>query len=51
MEQVYKTIDLIIQHQKKARQEDDYLKLMVNAEALLEFIPKLINYSIEQESL
>ena len=50
MENVYKTIDLIVQHQKKARQEDDYLKLMVNAEALLEFIPKLINYSVEQES-
>ena len=50
MEQVYKTIDLIIQHQKKARQEDNYLKLMVNAEALLEFIPQLINYSVEQES-
>ena len=50
METIYKTIDIILQHQKKARQENDYLKLMVNAEALLEFMSKLINYSVEQES-
>ena len=50
MEQIYKTIDLIFAHQKKARQSNDYLTLMVNAEALLEFIPQLINYSVEQES-
>ena len=50
MEQIYKTIDLILQHQKKARQSNDYLTLMVNAEALLEFMSKLINYSVEQES-
>ena len=50
MEQVYLTIDKIVQAQKKARQADDYLTLMVNAEALLEFIPALINYSVEQEA-
>ena len=50
METIYKTIDIIIASQKKARQNDDYLKLMVNAEALLEFIPAMINHSVEQES-
>jgi len=50
MEQIYKTIDIIFAAQKKARQSNDYLTLMVNAEALLEFIPELIRYSVEQES-
>jgi len=50
IEDIYKTIDIIVKAQKKARQNDDYLTLMVNAEALLEFIPQLITYSVEQES-
>jgi|ERR1035437_358895 hypothetical protein len=49
MQEIYNTIDLIIQAQKKARRANDYLTLMTNAEALLEFIPKLITYSINQE--
>lgn len=47
---IYKTIDVIITAQKKARQENDYLTLMVNAEALLEYIPELIRYSVDQEA-
>jgi len=50
MEQIYHTIDIIIASQKKARQDANYLKLVVNAEALLELIPTLINYCVEQES-
>jgi len=50
MENIYKTIDIIFAAQKKARQSNDYLTLMVNAETLLEFIPELIRYSVEQES-
>ena len=51
IDSIYKTIDKIIQAQKKARRENDYLTLMTNGEALLEYIPELIIYSIEQESL
>ena len=50
VENLYKTIDIIIEAQKKARQNNDYLTLMTNGEALLEYIPQLIKYSIEQES-
>lgn len=50
MEQIYQTIDKIVKAQKKARQNNDFLTLMVNAEALLEFIPQLITYSVEQEA-
>lgn len=51
MEQFYKTIDIIVKAQQKARQNNDYLTLMVNAEALLERIPELINYSVDQEAI
>lgn len=47
---LYKLIDTIFLAQKKARHNNDYLTLMVNAEALLENLPTLINYSIDQES-
>ena len=50
MEQIYQTIDKIVKAQKKARQNNDYLTLMVNAEALLEFIPQLITYAVDQEA-
>ena len=51
METLYKIIDRIIAEQKKARQNNDYLTLMVNAEALLEYIPELIKYSVDMESM
>lgn len=51
MQELYKTIDVIVKAQQKARQKNDYLTLMVNAEALLERIPTLINYSVEQEAI
>lgn len=50
MEEIYKTIDLIVKAQQKARRNNDFLTILVNAEALLERIPTLINYSVEQES-
>ena len=50
IDNIYKTIEKIIQAQKKARRENDYLTLMLNGEALLEYIPELIIYSIGQES-
>lgn len=48
--QVYKTIDTIIASFKKARHDKDYLTLMSNGLALLEYLPSLINYSVEQEA-
>lgn len=50
IEEVYKTIDTIIASFKKARHNKDYLTLMSNGLALLEYLPSLINYSIDQES-
>ena len=50
IEEVYKTIDVIIASFKKARHNKDYLTLMSNGLALLEYLPSLINYSIDQES-
>src|ERR1035437_5957898 len=50
IDSIYKTIDKIIQAQKKARHDDDYLTIMLNGEALLEYIPELILYSVSQES-
>jgi hypothetical protein len=47
---IYNTIDAIVKAQKKARQNNDYLSLMTNAEALLEYIPELIRYSVDQEA-
>ncbi len=50
MEETYKTINIIVEAQKKARRNNDFLTLMTNGEALLEFIPQLIDYSITKES-
>lgn len=50
MEEIYKTIDIIIKAQQKARQRNDYNTLLLNSEALLERIPALINYQVEQEA-
>ena len=50
IDSIYKTIDKIIKAQKEARRSNDYITLMLNGEALLEYIPELIIYSIEQES-
>lgn len=51
MEEIYKTIDLIIEYQKKARRENNFVRLVINAEALLELIPRLIDHSVTQEGL
>lgn len=50
IDQVYNTIDTIIKAQKKARLSNDYNTILLNCEALLEYMPKLIIYSVEQES-
>jgi len=50
IETIYKTIDVIIASQKKARKNNDYNTLLLNAEALLEYCPELINFCIDQES-
>jgi hypothetical protein len=50
IEQVYNTIDKIITAQKKARIANDYNTILLNCEALLEYMPQLIIYSVEQES-
>lgn len=47
---LYTLIDTIVLAQKKARHNNDYLTLMLNAEALLENLPTLINYAVDQES-
>jgi len=49
IEEIYSAIDRIVEAQKKARLKNDYLTLLVNAEALLERIPQLIIYSTDQE--
>lgn len=50
IEQTYKTIDVIIKSLKTARQRNDYLTLMANAFALLEYMPNLVLYSVTQEA-
>ena len=40
IEETFKIIDKIIEAQKKARRENDYLTLLTNGEALLEYLPK-----------
>lgn len=50
IEEVFKTLDVIVASQKKARQSNDYNTLLLNAEALLEYCPKLIEYAVDQES-
>ena len=49
IQQTYKTIDVIIKAQKKARQEHNYLLLMENSQALLEYVPNLVSFMVEQE--
>lgn len=45
----YNTIDAIIKANKKARKDNDYMTLMMNGEALLEYIPELIAYNVDEE--
>lgn len=50
IEETYKTLDLIIKSFKKARNDNDFITLVKNGLALLEYLPSLINYSVEQEA-
>lgn len=50
IEETFKIIDSIIKAQKKARANNDFLAIVLNGEALLEYLPSLINYSVDQES-
>lgn len=49
IEDTFKIIDSIIKAQKKARQSNDFLAIVLNSEALLEYLPVLINYSVDKE--
>jgi len=51
MNETTKIINTIIAKQKKCRQEQDFLGIMLNGEALLEYLPAMIDYSVDQESL
>lgn len=51
MNEVYEKIELIFQSQRKARANNDYITLIVNAEACVEYIHKLIPYITDQEWL
>lgn len=51
IQEVYKVIDTIVASQKNARRNNDYNTILLNAEALLEYLPYLINYSVDQEAL
>lgn len=46
---MYETINTIIEYQKKARKQNDYLGIILNSEALLEYLPKLIEHSVDCE--
>lgn len=48
---MYKIIQTIISAQKKARASNDYLGIIMNSEALLEYLPELINHSVDMEAL
>lgn len=48
--QIYKVIDVIIKSLKEKRKNKDFLGLLLDAEALLEYLPGLINHSVEQEA-
>jgi hypothetical protein len=50
IDDIYATIDKIIAAQKIARRNNDFLTLLTNGEALLEYLPKVIEYSVDQES-
>ncbi len=50
IEETYKVIDRIILSLKKHRQANNYLGLATDAMALLEYIPSLIQHSVNQEA-
>lgn len=49
IEETYKIIDVIIRSFKKHRRNNDYINLATDGMALLEYLPGLITYSVEQE--
>lgn len=50
MIETFKTIDVIIATIKKHRRNNDYINLVIDGLALLEYTKDLINYSIVNES-
>lgn len=50
METLYQTFDAIIASNKAARKRNDYLTLVINAEALVEYMPQLILLCVDEES-
>ncbi len=46
---IYKTLDAIKNSNLKARRNNDFNTLLVNGQALLDWLPNLIDYNVEQE--
>lgn len=49
--EIYETLTLIKNSNKKARKDNNYYQLLLNAQALLDYLPDLIDYNVEQEHL
>lgn len=49
--EIYKTLEAIKNSNKKARQDNNYYQLLLNSQALLDYLPDLIDYNVEQEHL
>lgn len=49
--EIYKTLEAIKNSNKKARQQNNYYQLLLNSQAMLDYLPDLIDYNVEQEHL
>lgn len=47
--EIYKTFEAIRKSNLEARKRNDYLTLMVNAQALLDYVPQLIEIMVNEE--
>lgn len=46
---MFEVIEKILADTKKKRANHDYFGIVLNAEAILEYLPAIINYEVEQE--
>lgn len=49
MLEIYKTFEAIRQSNLKARKNNDYYTLLINAQALLDYVPQLIEIMVNEE--
>lgn len=49
MKNIYDTFEVIKNSNLKARQNNDYITLLINAQALLDYAPDLINLMVNSE--